>query len=176
MPEPVEPKRAPKGSTYPLPEGRVPTWTVLAPRDHRLEDVLHPGYLAERVKDVRKGGIPAGSIVLIASEAHAFLVELYIRGVDRDAQAVQAIVLRVIDLTEAEVLSTDWAEAEVVDMGEPHHWVVKLGHRTARTGFKNRGQGGAGARLGGPSQTDARAWQAARAVRAFWHRRPCLGV
>ena len=112
---------------------------VVAPKAHRIEDVIAPGYLAERVKRGTSGDVRPGAIVWITSEVHAFIVELYIVGVDKAAEAVQSIVLRAIDLRECEVISEDYSEATVADLGE-QGWIVKLHGRTARVGFKTESE------------------------------------
>jgi len=84
-------------------------WHVLAAKDHRLEHVLHPSYLSEKVRDIR-----AGAIVVIVHEGQQYFAELLVRAVDKDAQALAYLLLRVIDLTASELVSEDWVGASIV--------------------------------------------------------------
>ena len=158
MSEPNQP-RCPKASVRPLAESAVPYWVAVAPKAHTLEDVLRPGYLAERLK-----AIAPGTVVAIHHEARRYFAELLVVAVDKDAEALAFVPLRVIDLSEAEVLASDWSEAVVVDGGE-RGWSVKLGARTARVGFKLRAR---------PRRSwmPSRCWRAAARHRHEWHRSP----
>jgi hypothetical protein len=73
--------------------------------------------------------------VAIHHEGREYFAELLVVAVDKDAEALAVKPMRIIDLTEVEVVAADWATATIADERPPRGWCVRLGKRIARTGF-----------------------------------------
>ncbi len=79
-------------------------WSVLAPGDHALKDVLRPSHLAVRCREFE-----AGTIIEIKHALHAYIVKLYVLSVDTDAGAVAYVPLEIIDLKQIAPIAPDYS-------------------------------------------------------------------
>src|SRR5262245_18784264 len=113
------------------------TFVVEVPREHTLEQALHPRYVGGSPK-VLKEARP-GSIILLRAVDHRFQAELYVEAIDREAEALVYRVLRVTDLKAAERLAFDWVEG-VTYPPDGDNFSVALDGKIIRRDFSSKAQ------------------------------------
>src|SRR5688572_13901656 len=124
-------KRAPKDAfCSPGPDDRTRTWTIIAPADHELSDVLHPEYFG-----LRAGQLREHDGLNIRSVAHKFLVRGIVIAVHEDDGAIDFIAYEIVDLTALPTIAPDYAGATCAR--QAGSWVVVLDGRVIKKGFAN---------------------------------------
>jgi hypothetical protein len=107
-------------------------WHAVAPHDHTLADVLQPGYLWRKHESIK-----VHDRVTIDHALHQFSVTLYVRAIDKEAQALLFFLDQVIDRTQQELTVPDLTGAEV-DYRGALNWAVVQGAKTLKGGFDTK--------------------------------------
>jgi hypothetical protein len=120
-------------------EDAFATFVVEVPREHSLEQALHPRYCGASPK-IQKEARP-GSVVLLRAVDHRFLAELYVESTTdlKDAGALIYRVLRIVDLAACERLAFDWSTSVTfTDAGGKAE--VRLDDKIIRGDFESMAQ------------------------------------
>lgn len=136
--KPAQPAVPPRVQARPdhirlIAEGRN-TWHVIAPPEHTLDQVRDLRYLWHRHADFRPG-----DVIIIRHAYFQYELEIYVREVDTEAQAIVGYH-SVRDFTTEELQVPDLTGAEVTYMGGPHGYAVHLGSQHLKSGFETEGE------------------------------------
>jgi hypothetical protein len=117
-----------------LAEHTYNRWSIIAPADHSLEqvcDLRYAWHAHDRIKP--------GDIIEIRSANFQFTVEILVREIDTEAQAILGFYT-IRDLAREELRVPDLSAASVKEMGGPHGWAVMLGSQHLKSGFETQGE------------------------------------
>jgi hypothetical protein len=123
-----KPRACPKANVRPHAEAVNRTWHAVAPADHTLSEVLWPGWLGAKVKDMR-----AGDDFVIRHELHHFIVRAYIMDVDIDAGMLAYVTTSIDDLRTLDAIAYDWADVTI--SREQGGWAISDRGTVLKGGF-----------------------------------------